>query len=201
MSEQSQTVSFTLVQAAKLRNRIQGRLEDLGQRVGRWENVSVTVNDTVDTSSRVVTLAREEALKEIGEFTFLANALYIIRLRISLANTESGISDLLARLTQLKVQQSVFRKLSKINRYQLSPEDLLSRIEGQKANNISTPYAKDHLVVPILTQEDVVTLYENSYAIDTEIDSVQSELDRTNAITKIDFDATLIGTLKLYKII
>lgn len=196
-----QSVQFTLVQAAKLRNRVQARLSELQKLIRTGLRVHVVVNDTLSTSIEVVNAAQEKVWGDITEFTVLSNACYNIRLRLSLANTEVGITDLLTRLNQLKVQQSTFRALADIDRYQLTTDDLTSRVEGQRANNASSHYGKDVLEVPTLSLENVNHLRNALYAINTELDSIQSELDRLNATKQIDLDVSLVDSLKLYKII
>jgi len=119
-------MNITLRKAAAIQNEIRSAIKDCTV-VG-----TASINEFMTDSAVVIDTARTKAEESISRAKALHRALYDIRAKVSRANCDSGINDMLTEVAFLDVEIKALESLTKLTTLVSAPE-IEARLEKFRA--------------------------------------------------------------------
>lgn len=177
---------ITLRKAAKFRNRLEGRMNELKALVLAHTYIAVNIYDPNITEQLDIASAAFDA--RIARFQMISAALVSVRAAIGKANAQAGINDLLTQRIALMGQASVYRAIANITDMRLNTAVLNARMEGYKAQE--DQYGRNGTQnVAILSSEQVASAKSEADAITSQLDDITDELETANSSAVVLQDA------------
>ena len=194
-------MKLTLRRAAKLRNRVANRLQEIQNQ--HLNHLAVSVNiydpDVVDQLS-----AKAEDFNEaFVRYTALSGVLVRLRQSVGAVNTAEGIDDLLAEQVALLGQRAVVSRIAGLQHYRPTPEQVQARLEGQvDMNKNGRGYGAGTNIDLVFVTENVVLDAQNRLQqIQARLDEIQDRLEAINSTRHIELNEQSLATLMAEKLI
>ena len=194
-------MKITLRRAAKLRNRVATRLQEVQNQ--HLSHLAVSVNiydpDVVDQLSGKAEDFNEAFVRYIA----LSGVLVRLRQAVSAVNTAEGIDDLLAEQVALLGQRAVVSRIAALQHFRPSAEQIKARLEGQvDMNKNGRGYgASTNIDLVFVTEEVVLDAQNKLQQIQARLDEIQDRLEAINSTRHIELSEQSLAALTAEKLV
>jgi hypothetical protein len=194
-------MKITLRRAAKLRNRVATRLQEIQNMY--LNNLAVSVNiydpDVVDQLSGKA----EDFNEAFVRYTALSAVLVRLRQAVGKVNTQEGIDDLLAEQVALLGQRAVIGRIAALTQFRPTEAQIKARLEGQaETNKAGRGYGSADTANFVFLTENVVQDVQNQLQqIQSRLDEIQDRLEAINVSRHVELSEQSITALTAEKLI
>ena len=186
------TQTITLRRAAKIRNRLQGRLHELERQV---ESSIAQVNIHDPDVLTQLHAAVEKHRAAVALYDVVSNTAENIRLKIGQANHKAGITDILTRQAAVQGRLAVYRRISTLS-VMPSDEQIQARIDAARVAQPNSYSASDTAAYSAATPEVVESARQLIHSLQSTADALQDSLESLNAQTTIELEDVELAILQ-----
>jgi hypothetical protein len=192
---------ITLRRAAKIRNRLEGKMNELRN---SFSHPAININVVDPDAAQQVETFSKTLDGVFARFLATSNALSELRTLIGKSNADNGINELVARQSALKGRLST---IAGINEGFVKPtgEQIDARIASARtmlsSDRASRYGGNDNSMFYALSADMIETVNKMKVELQTEIDDIQEKLEYSNSNTLVELPDTVISVLKVEQII
>lgn len=196
-------MKITLRRAAKLRNRVAARLQEIQN--ANLTNLYVTVNIYDPDVADQLSGKAEDFNEAFVRYIALSGVLVRLRQAVGKVNTQEGVDDLLAEQVALLGQRAVISRIAGLTQFRPTEAQVKARLDGQAEVNKAgrRGYGGDDTTINfVFLTENVVEDAKNKLQqIQTRLDEIQDRLEAINASRNIELSEQSLATLTAEKLI
>ena len=194
------TQLLTLRRAAKLRNRLQQKVDELASKVG---NTSCVFNVADPDQLEQLSAKSEEYLSTLARYDAVSAVLVAVRTKLGQANINE-VNGLLAEQAALRGRLVTLTPVASALTSTPTEEQFLARIQSERDRMkvVTDGYHRPPVIeISLLSKEVIESAKSTCQTILARIDEIQDRLDAHNTSTKIELSDTDVSVLKFEKLI
>lgn len=192
-------MQISLRRAAKIRNRVNAKIQELERELRDSLTIRVNIHDTDILEQIQKGTSDSEEL--IARLTSLSTVLANLRTLIGRANAEEGVDELLTQLAADAKKLEMFRILN----YAIpraSDAQITSRVAGEVERlKVVTQSTGTTMMFDVVPEKTLYRIKETCRDLQSNIDALQDKVEAINSTTKIDVSSADESLLVAEKII
>ena len=195
-------MKLTLRRAAKLRNRVANRLQEIQNQHLNHLAVSVNIYDP-DVVDQLNDKA-EDFNEAFVRYMALSGVLVRLRQSVGAVNAAEGIDDLLAEQVALLGQRAVVSRIAGLQHFRPTTEQVQARLEGQvdmNKNGRGYGAGVTNIDLVFVTEAVVLDAQVRLQQIQARLDEIQDRLEAINSTRHIELNEQSLATLTAEKLI
>lgn len=187
-------MKITLRKAAKLRNKISSRLQELQQQISQTSNDEISSFDP-DIISQL-NKSENEHRAIFTKWVGLSDIYTKLRSALSVANSSTNISNLLSQLNGLESLLRVVRGIV-TSQHRLSDDQITARAEAAKARNIvaANVYGRDTERFNFISESYINDMKTLDISIQHDITNCHDQMEEINSTNYIELDDSTVSIL------
>lgn len=192
--------TVTLRRAAKIRNRLESRIQDLAREL-RSTTISANIYDKniVDQLST----SENEFRNTLARYMAASAALNELRIQIAKVNAKMGVNDLLTQRSTLQGQLARISTISGLTEGRLTSEQITARVAGlvERAKSGSAySHVDDNIHLTFISKEMIADAEKTAHDLQIKLDEIQDELESINSTQTVELSEQELTVLQSEKI-
>lgn len=186
-------MKITLRRAAKLRNKVDGRITELRREL-RNTHIYLNVHDPRPT--KVISDARDRYLAVLARANALTDVLGHLRMEIGRVNSREGINALLTEMATIDQKLALAEDVAGATP-SLSESQILARVEAErKMSENGNVHRGPDMTVYVLNAEVIRSAKETVANLTRRKESIQDAIEKVNAENDVQLSDEVFDVLK-----